>query len=838
MSRSHWIPFVLAIGLVALVVVCGTAYNYVTRAPLPDLDGTLEMSGLVGKVIVKRDAYGVPHIYALNRLDLFFAQGFVQAQDRWFQMDFFRHVGSGRLGELVGRNQEALGTDVFMRTLGLRDLAEAEAAASAPEHLAPMQAFADGVNAYLDSRMPHQLALEYTFLRVAGNAVEIEPWTVADTLTFQKLMAYQLESRHGSVRSRTRLIEAVGEAMANDFEPPFPHGEKPSILFREDVSESSAQTSATTPHANREYARVTDDRLLDLSARYFGSGDGVGSNNWVVSGAMTEGGKPMLADDTHLSVSLPALWYAVALHTDGDEGEKPAHLAGFTMAAFPGIIAGHNGHIAWGITNVDGSTVQELYALKVNPENPLQYEWDGAWRDMTLREETIAFADGSEPLTITVRETHLGPVLNDGADGFADEPMALRWASHEPGATARALLLLAEATDWASFREAMRHWQGPASHFVFASVDGDIGYQCTGRHPMRKEGHIGTTITPGWSSEYEWEGLVPFDLLPHIHNPERGYIMTANQAVAPPAFSEYLGQQLGRPAFDLTPHASQGYRAARIGELLQERAPHNAETFAAIQGDVRHHHVQEVQAALARVSFYEPELTEVRDWINAWDGQWKTESAEAFFFAHFWRRLLAMTFDDQLEGARVASGMGQMWSLTRLFDDPENVWWDDLRTDDLVENRDDILKIAFADAHGYVTDRYGDDRAAWRWGDVHTIEYVNDPLGRSGVGFIEGIFNRGPFPADGGNSTVNVAGWSPHRSFGVRYIPTMRLIVDFADLDKTGIINSTGQSGHPHSPHYDDHVALWRDIETLPLPWSRERVDGVTQHTLTLEPAQ
>jgi penicillin amidase len=845
------VPIIVVVLIFPVVLGYGWFYN-MTRAPLPQHSGELQVAGLQDTVEILRDEWGIPHIYAKTMHDLFFAQGYTQAQDRWWQMEFYRHTCSGRIEELVGKKDALLGTDIFLRTLGWRRVAEQELERSNGEALAQLQAFADGVNAYIMNRDPSKLALAYSVLGLTGIDIEIKPWTPVDTLVFPKLMAWDLGPSRNEERTRATLYELYGQEMTDQWlTPPWPFGKRPTIVQPEDLSirgsTGSTQADNTAQLADAD-SLLTEDILPSMNL-VFGNSRGVGSNNWVDSGSMTKSGMPILANDPHLSIMMPSIWYEIGLHYCPTSGEAPLDMVGFTFAATPAIIIGHNNFIAWGMTNVNPD-VFDLYRIRVNPDNPLQYEWNGKWRGMTVREETIYFGDGAEPITIKVRETHLGPIINDNKVdketgkilGFNNEdPVAFRWTALEPGTVFQSILTLNGATNWEEFRNALSYFDVPSQNFIYADVKGNIGYQTPGRIPIRAKTHSGLVPVPGWTDEFEWKGFIPFDDLPHVLNPERGYIATANQAVVPPEYYDQLAKKLGEGLnYIITREWNYGYRAQRIVELLKEKAPHTISTFQAIQGDNKSISAEELIPYLTNLKFADAELAEARDWLLGWDCQCDMDSPQAALYAGFWASLMNNLFCDQLsEDIRVYGEDRDMWATFLLMEKPNNAWWDDVATKDVIETRDDILVRSFSEAYANTVAALGKDRNKWRWDDLHTATFVSNPLGLSGIGLIENMVNRGPFPTSGSTDTVNNTVWfADSGNFEVRVAPSMRMIVDLGDLSRSVTINTTGQSGHPYSKHYDDMIELWRTIKYHPMLWTQEQVEAAAVDKLILEPSK
>lgn len=855
-SRSSKVlRIVLPVVLVIILLLVGGGYAWfynLTRSPLPQHDGELKVAGLNDKVEIIRDNYGIPHIYASNRHDLFFAQGYSQAQDRWWQMEFFRHTASGSIEELVGKKASLISADVFLRTMGWRHVAEQEVKNYDPDSLSYLQNFADGVNAYIMTREPSQLSLTYSILKLIGVKPKVEPWTPIDTLTFAKLMAWDLGYKDAKDEIRATLYQILGQEMTDQWlTVPWPFGKKPTIVQPEDLGLPTTPLKSSTQTAVSTLAKSADQQLTESvlpTAPAQDDAGGLGSNDWVVSGKMTQTGMPLLANDPHLGIQMPSIWYEIGLHCPA-QGDEPAFDAvGFAFAASPGIIIGHNSNIAWGVTNVFPD-VHDLYQIKVNPDNPLQYEWNGKWRDMTVREETINFGDGKPPLTIKVRQTHLGPIINDNEVdkatgevlGFNNkDPLALHWTALEPTTLMKAVIGLDKAANYDDFRNALRFWDVPSQNFVYADTKGNIAYQTPGKIPIRAANDSGLVPVPGWTDEYEWKGYIPFENLPHIFNPNRGYIVTANQAVVPLEYYDMLAQQLGKgPNYIISQEWDYGYRAQRIVQLIEQKAPHSIATFQAIQGDDKLISAEEIMPYLKALKFDDPEVTAARDWLANWDCQFTMDSPQAALYGEFWMKLVGNVYQDKLgDKAKAEGDSREMWSIFLLLQQPNNKWWDDTRTKE-VEDRDTTLAQSFREAYASTVAAMGTDRSKWKWGTIHTATFVSNPLGASGIGLIESLVNCGPIPVNGSAETVNATWWDVSTgNFNVVQMPSMRMIVDLGDFSRSVCVNATGQSGHPYSKHYSDMIEMWRDIKYHPMLWTRAQVEAAAANRLVLSPVK
>lgn len=800
------------------------------RRAFPDVEGEVVIAGLEADVEVVRDDMGIPHIYAANPHDLFMAQGFTHAQDRFWQMDTWRHIGSGRLSEMFGSSQ--IDTDTFLRTLGWREIAEAQYAASPTYIKAIMDAYSDGVNAYLAMQSPADLSFEYTVLELTNHGYSPEMWDPVDTLTWGIAMAWDLRGNMDSEIERSMLLGTLSEAQVAQLFPPYPDGINPYIVPRRYNDAAPAASLRPVPGLRTALSSTQDN--IDLIAALGMGGDpeaGIGSNSWVVSGDRTDTGSPILANDPHLAIQMPSIWYQNGLHCIDVSTACPFNVAGFSFAGVPGVIVGHNANIAWGVTNL-GPDVQDLYVEKLNPDNPNQYEVNGAWVDMDIHEETIGVA-GGDPVTIEVRATRHGPIisgsleaLDDFDDSGVDAPrpyaIALRWTALDtnPGIV-QAFINLDTAADWDDFRAALESFTVPAQNFVYADTSGNIGYQSPGHIPIRANGD-GTLPVPGWTDEYEWTGFIPFDELPRSYNPESGYIVTANNAVVDAEYYPY----------HFTYDWNHGYRARRIVDLVGSNSPIGLAQHASIQFDSYSLNADQL---LSYLTAFESPLGDV---LSSWDRGNQVDSAGAAAFNAVWARILEYTFHDDLPEDHWPNGAGRWYTVVgRMLTDPTDPFWDDKATDD-DEDRDAILARALAAGYDDLKERFGEDPEAWNWGAMHVSVFRNQTLGDSGIGVIEDRFNRGPFPTSGGADLVNATGWTAYEGFETTWLPSMRMLVDLDDLSRSLTTHTTGQSGHADHPHYDDMTPLWLSGEYSPMNWTRRQVDAAAEAVQTLVPGE
>ncbi|WP_448005268.1 penicillin acylase family protein [Agromyces bauzanensis] len=848
-TRRHrgvrFLTVLLVSVLVLAVAAAGFGWWTVQRS-FPTTAGRIEAPGLAAAVTVYRDDAGIPQLVAESDHDLFFAQGFVHAQDRFWEMDFRRHVTAGRLAELFGESQVA--TDAFIRTLDWRGIAEQEYELLDDASRAHYSAYADGVNAYLAERDGAELSLEYAVLGLQNPGYSPEPWSPVDSIAWLKAMAWDLRSNLGDEIDRALLATALPPEEIARLHPDFAWGAKPTIV---DGASAAPAVAEVAPLAASDEGAATDAPAADAAAYaaplaslravldgipdLLGpEGGDLGSNSWVVSGAHTESGMPLLANDPHLGPALPSIWTQMGLHCVELRDDCAFDVAGYTFSGLPGVVIGHNDRIAWGLTNL-GPDVADLYLERIEGD---AYELDGAMVPLTVREEVIAVA-GGDPVTVTTRSTARGPIVSDVggdyaaiADGYpaasgrpdADYAVSLQWTALTPGNTAQAVFAMNRARDWDGFREAAALFDVPAQNLVYADVDGNIGYQAPGRIPVRKAGD-GTVPMPGWTSANGWSGTVPFDQLPSVQNPERGYLVTANNPVSAD------GPMLTRDW-------DHGYRAEGIERRLDEHIAAGekltADDLAEIQLDTFDSNAAALLPVIAGLDL-DGDAARGAALLEGWDGRTDTDSAEAAYFAVFWRNLLDDMFGTLPEATRPKGGDRWFTVVGDLLDEPDARWWTNAA--DGVTGRDAVIEHALAAAWEEASDRMGTRSDSWRWGRLHTLTLTNQTFGESGIAPIEWLFNRGPYELGGGSDIVNAIGWDATLGYEVNWVPSMRMIVDVGDFDDSRWVNLTGASGHAFHPHYDDQAPLWQGGETRAWPFTLAAVQDAARDTLHLRPA-
>lgn len=852
------LALLLVVALVATVVTTAV----LVRRPLPTTSGELSVAGLSAPVTVHRDAQGVPDIYASTAADLFMAQGYVQAQDRFFEMDYRRHVTAGRLSELVGENADALEADKVIRTFGWREVAEQEWEILDSDTKNYLQAYADGVNAYLAERSTSQIAVEYSVLGLQVSVEDPERWDPVDSLAWLKAMAWDLRGNYDDELARAQSLATVRDVgRVDELFPDYPDTVNAPILSAEAAAANSAPApSGAGAGASSEPLDLTSPAVagaVDSAAQavsavpvLVGRGAGIGSNSWVVSGEHTATGSPMLANDPHLGLAAPSIWAQVGLHCDAVGDACPFDVTGFSFAGFPGVIIGHNPELAWGITNL-GADVTDFFVERTQDD---AYQVDGTWNEMTTRTEVIKVA-GADDVTLEVRSTGHGPIISDVLDvapvtgtptevvdgvlraGGGGYEVALGWTALTPGRTADAIFAMNTAADAEDIAAAARLFEVPSQNIVFATTDGHIGYQAPGTIPVRGvvEGPMpsdGTWPRPGWDSAYDWQGTVDPATMPSVLDPAEGFIVAANQAVAPAGAGPYL-----------TSDWDYGFRSQRIRTLLEEQiaagTPFTVDDMERIQGDTDNPFARLLVPVLLEQRLTTGFERGGQDLLRDWDYSQDADSPAAAYFSAVWAEMLALTFDDELSEEAAADGSDRWLEVVRTrLDDPMSSWWDDRRTANVVETRDSILQQALVNARSELTVRLGSDPSDWRWGSLHTLDLEHPVLGGESVpGIVRGFVNPPTLEMSGGAAIVDATSWDASTgSFEVTAGPSMRAVVDLADLDASTWVVVTGTSGHPASSHYEDQLSTWAAGDSYTWRSSREAVEAESKDELTLTP--
>jgi penicillin amidase len=819
MARAYRIFRNVVAGVLLLAGLALIAGWWMVRRSLPALDGGVRVSGLKSAVMIDRDSWGRPWIRANSVEDLVAAQGYVMAQDRLWQMDLLRRAAAGDLSEIFG--DVALDFDRENRTLGMRQAAERASRESSPEIRGLLDSYAQGVNQYIETHQS-RLPLEFTLLRYTPS-----PWTPADTYLISLYMYKTLTSTWKAKLNREWVLQKVGPERALDLfaeDSPLDHfivgipnglAKPPSW----NVTARPASKSAGVPAGPPFSAAPWDSARAFLGQFEEETSELIGSNNFVVSGAHTASGKPLLANDTHLQLGMPALWYVAHLTAPGWNVE------GFALPGAPLVIIGHNDRIAWGFTN-SNAEVQDVYAETFDPANPLAYRANGKWATAEIRHETI-HVRGKPDVAMDVVVTRHGPVVRRDGASASGRAYALRWTALEPGGLDFGFPLLGRAKNWDDFIEITRHIAGPGQNTIYADVDGNIGFTIPARIPVRANGN-GALPVAGDTDDYEWKGYIPFDELPRVLNPPEGIIATANARTVGPAYKYYVSDRQAGP-----------YRTARLYELLQGRTGLRPADCNAIQNDIeslpnKFLAGQLVIAARAKPPS-EPRLNKLIAGLNGWDARATPDSVETSFIEYtrhaLFHNLLSPYLDDEV------SKKYELWEPVSVYGE---IWWrDKVFLENALRNRatawlpsgfatyDDLLLASAAQAVAALEERTGQsDPASWNWGRLHPLDMMH-PLGRSGV--LHRVLSIGPYEQGGTIDTV--------RAMGTGHGPAMRFVADLSNFDNSLMEIPTGESGQYSSPNSRDQFPEWFAGRGIVAPFSEAAEEGVRTHRLLLLPS-
>jgi penicillin amidase len=844
----------------ALALVAGTAVVLVRR-PLPDREGEVHLDGLAGEVSVLRGDAAVPDISADTPADLFRAQGYVHAQERFYEMDVRRRVASGTLAQLVGAQSGAVSSDVLARTLGFRRIAEAELPLLDAPTRDALDAYARGVNDYLRGRSPSHISLNYTLMGGGGDLPAIEQWTAVDSLAILKYLAWDLAGNVKDELGRSLAFGAIDDdARVAQIYPPFPYAEHSPIVVGAGRSSNSRLPATALPGASDgvpvstfkdlkpvfESVNAAIGSLPDL----VGDAEGLGSNAWAISGRFTTSGRPLLANDPHLRATAPGVAFQVGLHCRTVTDDCPYDVSGFGISGLPGVLSGHTATTSWGITNLLAD-VADLYLERLGSDGKSTLR-DGSQKPMSTREETIEVA-GADPFTITVRTTDHGPLISDamedaaragrGAHVPADAPptaggfgVAVAWTGSTPGTSMAGLLGLSTAKTFNAFRSAARRISAPGLSLVYADTDGHLGYQAAAAVPVRPTvlptedvPADGTWPQPGWTSDRDWTGVMPARDLPWVQDPAEGFVVAANQAVTRPVTGTPLSQD-----FDA------GYRSERIRDRLAAIVDSGHKTDIAQMADLQRDSANGLAPLLvpfllkAKVDDF---TKDAQSLLVGWDYTQDGDSAAAAYYNAVWAQLLALTFSDELpQGIRPDGGARWFEVVRRLLERPSDKWWDDRRTAGLGETRDGIIASALTQARLSLTSKLGKDPSRWRWERLHAVSLEQDPATSTGHELARRVVGLGPIEVGGGSSVVDAFAWDAAEGFAVTTAPAYRMVVDLGALDRSEWIAQTGVSGHPFDNHYDDQLDDWANGSLRTWPFSQQAVKDASNGELRLTP--
>lgn len=804
-----------------VVAAAAVAWWFIYR-PLPQLDGTISLRGLQKEVTVERDNWGVPHIRASSLEDAVEAQGYVMAQDRLWQLDLMRRASRGQLAEIVG--PLALKSDKQYRTFGFSRAAERDFAAMDKDSRALLEAYARGVNLFIEQHQK-SLPLEFSLLKYKP-----QPWQPSDSLVITGYFYQTLTDTWERELNRAKVQERVGADRSKDLfsaDAPVDHfvvgdpnaPNDGSQASRRDPDDEDDDDDDMTPDTELKAALPgassfpTPEGFADVTSALWPSiqgyfeetqseiRQGLGSNNWVVSGGHTATGKPLLANDTHLELSIPPIWYEIHLSTPGFNAK------GFTPPGAPLIVIGHNDRVAWGFTN-NGADVQDLYIETFNPASPDEYRVNGAWVKAQVFDEVIHVKDqADEHLKVVV--TRHGPVVHREGDRV----YALRWTALEPGGLGNTYNWMSKAQNWREFRDIMKRVWGPGQNAVYADVDGNIGYVMAARVPIRKKGH-GEVPVPGDTDDYEWTGYIPFEQLPQSLNPDGGLIVTANARVVGPNYKPYLTDRWEEP-----------YRTARIYDLLHDKTNLRPIDMLIVETDTfSFPHVflaDQLSASAKIVQPKDPRAKRVVDALKDWNGIADADSPLVSFLVMARRAALDLLLEPYLGKDTSLYEWRTTAFLQKVLTDRPPKW-----LPSAYKNYDELLAATADRAVAMLAEQTKSDRAEnWQWKELNSLEMLH-PIGREGL--LKRLLSITDKPQSGTSYSVRAA--------TKRHGPAMRFIANPANWDDSILLLPAGESGQLGSSHYTDQFSYWYEGKPIVAPFSDQAETKARKHTLTLKP--
>jgi penicillin G amidase len=791
--------FRLFIGAVVLLALAGLLGFAWLRTSLPQTRGTIHLQGLAASVDIVRDTRGVPHIFARSEHDALFALGYVHAQDRLWQMEVNRRIGSGALAEVFGK--DALKTDVFLRTIGLRKAAQASYDRLDGDSKAKLASYAKGINAYLHNRKG-ALPPEFALLQVTPR-----DWTPIDSLVWNKVMALDMGYMWKREMSRLVLLKHLSKNQIDALIPPVPGVQYPDIAGLEKLYSDLPET-------------LVQHGLLKSPV------GAPGSNNWVVSGKRSVTGKPLLANDPHITMASPGVWYLAHIQVAG------RNRVGVTFPGMPIIVLGRTDRVAWGFTNTEPD-VHDLILEKVKNRYWGEYYTPTGTERFIVRQEHINIK-GEKPLTITVRESRNGPVISDAFPEMKKAllpryVLALKWVALKPGdSTMRAGLNLPKAESVASTIEILRDFEAPQNNVVIADVDGSIGYIAAGTVPLRRADHPTAGLWPalGWLAQSEWVGTVAYENLPRIIDPEQGWIGTANNAIAAPAGQAPLTYDWEEP-----------YRYNRLAALIQATPKHGIASFAAMQADDMDVALRDTIKLLTSLNGFDADQYDMLTKLRIWDGMMRGDRAEA---------LIAMAWVRHFETLLISDDLGKDFSdfdkrrpifvLNVLRDAALGAQWcDNVTTKEKRETCEEIAAMALRLARAELALDYGRNINTWRLDKAHIVVHEHTPF--SHVPLLAKFFElRTPFSGSGDSLHSGHADYSRKNPYEATLSQSYRGIFDLSDMDNSRYVIPTGQSGNPLSKHFKDMQPYWQNNRYITISTDRSVIEKASTEHLVLKP--
>ena len=799
MSRRKSILLIFA-GIIVLMLCIGIIYiRSLARRGLPEYDGSVVLTGITDEVVVFRDRYAIPHIYAKNELDLYRAVGYCMAQDRLWQMDLIRRATTGKLSEIFG--EDLVETDLLLRALRIPEKSRLILSRTGKDLKEGIEAFADGVNQYISINRDN-LPLEFSILGYVP-----EEWKPEHSVNVIGYMAWDLTMPWNTEIAHYRILQKVGKE-----------------LYREIVPNIPAFTSHVYPDfAERLNELQLRDTLLahsrileDLGLTVFS-----GSNNWAVSGRKSVTGKPIFANDMHLGLSAPGIWYQMHHVVEGK-----LNVTGLALPCQPSIVAGHNEHIAWGFTNVMVDDM-DFYLEKINPDNPDEYLYKGRWRPMRVQKEIILIK-GGKSVEREIRFTHQGPIISPFKK-MPEKAISMHWIGNEYSNELRTVYLLNRAKNWDDFRNAVKTFISVSQNVIYTDREGNTGLYCSAGIPIRKKGD-GISIYPGWTDEYEWKGIVPFEQRPHSYNPKNGFVSSANNKTVANSYPYYISHW-----FDL-PH-----RIDRIREMLTEREKLSVDDFKRMHVDHRSKLVAEMKADIIAAIRENPSPTRLEkrslELFSAWDGVMEKEGAAPAIFEKLYVTLIKNAFADEMGEELYREFISQRivpkYAMKQIWERRSSRWWDDVNTSDKRETFTDTVQKSFREAVAWLEEELGGNPEKWEWGKIHTLT-LRHPMGS--VAILDFLFNlnRGSYEVGGSFHTVSPYSYSFKNPFDVTDGASHRHIFVPNNWDESLTVIPTGNSGIAASDYFCDQTDLYVNGRYHHDYFSRELVEKNARYRMVI----
>ena len=759
------------VGLVFSIIL----FKYMFHVSLPQYSGSKQLPGVDDSVEVFFDEYATPHVFATNEKDLFYVSGYLMARERLFQLSLSAASGRGELSLFIG--DDRLSSDIYLRTFGIPFIAKELDKKLDDKTRKLLFAYCQGINDWIDES-ENNWPIEFRILR--SKPIK---WKTSDVIAFSRLMAYELQQSWKGEIILGALVEALGIKYAKG-------------LFPNDPDDIMIATPYNNMGAFYNKISKEERKIRSLLGM---DGTVMGSNSWVINGNKTESGKPILSNDPHLGTKHPSWWYEMHL-----KGGK-FNISGVCLPGMPIPIIGQNENAAWGFTNIMIDDM-DFFIEKINPNNPNQYKHDNSWKEITIRKETIKLKSGSDT-TITVRSTHHGPIITDihGSLKNSKKQISMTWSGHFMSDELPTLIKMATIKNWDDFSDAVKTFSVPGQNIIYADINGNIGWRPAVKIPIRKNAK-NLLPRPGEDSAYDWNGFVPFNEMPFLLNPKKGFIATANNKTIDDSFPYYISNQWASPS-----------RIKRIEEMLKDKTSTNLDYMQEIQMDQKSHLALEIVNHLLKTKSNDNNkwLNKGHNILSEWDFIESPNSKGALVYHYILNALLKNIYGDEMNKIGenylidfVNQPMVPVRSLISLLRAPNSIWFDDINTNE-VESKSQILEKSIVDGIRLLEKDFGNNDNSWKWSKTHTITQSH-AMGSQKILNTLFNFNLGPFPSGGSSGSINKAEYKLLKDFDVAVAPSMRRIVDFNNLNETKFILPGGQSGLQNSPHYKDQSELYK----------------------------